>query len=365
MFIPTAVIETKLEMSLTAAQSSPQWTMAFGMTNQTGQDIAVITRNGLRFIIPRSRAKGYDVFDKSLYFSEGFEICREGDVELSKVDKPPEKGAEPSGVNLIKAYDGGHRKSDWRAMRGARQFHRLTLDALQEAGGTVYIQELDIVVTQYINVTSINHPFSREGLLDTMSQQGEESAGAMFQCFIIDNRRYLSDRYINILGRVNRVQKLYKPGHTEGFYARHPKSTSVGDGAIEYELVHLPLEIAEKEYQLFKTPEEAQTLGFSKEALENENLKMKRQTMHSQHEASEREFERNESAAERKDRLQKEKDLREMREHQLARDKLKWDMWGSNIKMAVTLITIVVAAVTTVVKIGGKYADAKIAASKK
>lgn len=365
MFIPTAVIETKLEMSLTATQSSPQWTMAFGMTNQTGQDIAVITRNGLRFIIPRSRVRGYDVFDKALYFSEGFEICRDGDVELSKVDKPPEKGSEPSGVNLMMAYDGGRRKSDWRAMRGARQFHRLSLDSLLEAGGTVYIQELDIVVTQYVSVTSINHPFSREGLLDNMSQQGEESAGAMFQCFIIDNRRYLSDRYINILGRVNRVQKLYKPGHKEGFYARHPKSTSVGDGAIEYELVHLPLEVAEKEYQLFKTPEEAQTLGFSKEALENENLKLKRQTMFNQHEASEREFERNETVAERKDRLLREKDNREMREHEIAIQKVKSDALNASFKNALIFVGSIITLVTAILTYSSRLADAKVAVSKK
>jgi hypothetical protein len=365
MFIPTAVIEPRLEVSLSIAQSSPQWTMAFGMTNQTGQDIAVITRNGLRFIIPRSRAKGYDVFDKALYFSEGFEVCREGDVELSKVDKVPEKGAEPSGINLMKAYDHGQRKTDWRAMRGARQYHRLTLDALQEAGGTVYIHELDIVVTQYINVTSIYHPFSRDGLLDTMCRQNEDSVGAMFQCFIVDNHRYLSDRYINLLGRVHRVQKLYKPGHPEGFYARHPKSTSVGDGAIEYDIIHLPVEVAEKEYQLFKTPEDAQTLGFSKEALENENLRLKRQTMLTQHEATEREFERSETTAERKDRLQKEKDTRELRDHELAIAKAKWEGMGSNIKQSVIIVGVIIGAITTVLGLAGKLAEAKAVAIKK
>lgn len=364
MFIPTAVIETKLELSLTAAQSSPQWTMAFGMTNQTGQDIAVITRNGLRFLIPRSRTKGYDVFDKALYFSEGFEVCRDGDVELSKVDKVPEKGAEPSGVHLLKAYDSGSHKTDWRAMRGARQFHRLSLDVLQESGGTVYIHELDVVVTQYVNVTSIYHPFSKEGLLDTMCQQGDDSVGIILQCYIVDNRRYLSDRFINILGRVTRIQKLYKPGHPEGFYVRHQKSTTVGDGAVEYDTVHLPLEVAEKEYQLFKTPEDAQTFGFSKEALENENLRLKRQTMFEQHDENQREFERNETAAERKERLQKEKDLRELREHELAKARAKWDAWGSNVKQVVAIVGAIIGAVTTLVVVGSKFAEAKVGSKK-
>lgn len=363
MSIPTAVIETKLEMSLTAAQSSPQWTMSFGMTNQTGQDIAVITRNGLRFIIPRSRNRGYDVFDKALYFSEGFEVCREGDVELSKIERVPEKGTTLSGVNLIKAYDNGTQKSDWRAMRGARQFHRLTLDVLNESGGTLYIHELDIVVTHYVNVTSIYHPFSKDGLLDSMSRASAESAGVMFQCFIVDNRQFLADRYINILGRVMRVPKLRRPQSPEGFYVRHPKSTSVGDGNTEYDIVQIPLEVAEKEYQLFKTPEEAQTFGFSKEALENENLRLKRQTMLNQHEANELEFERNESAAERKDRLQKEKDTREIHDHQLAMQKAKWDVWGTNLKSALTIVTVVMASVTAIVKLGGKFADAKVLAA--
>jgi hypothetical protein len=358
MFIPTAVMESKPDMNLTDAQRFPQWTMSFGIFNQSGHPIAVLTRNGLRFLIPKARVKGQAVFDKAIYFTEGFEICRDGDAELAMVENPPEKGNEPSGMKLMKTFDDGQVTS-WKPMHGARIYHRLTLAALQEAGDSVYIQELDIVVTTHLNVSNIRHPFSRDGLMEAMRRENEKDVSTVFEFFIVDNRRAIADRYMNFQGRVVRIHKRYMPTHAEGFYAKHPKPSTVGGVSVEYEIHHLTLEAAEKEYQLFKTPEEAQTFGFSKEALENETVRLKRETMLNQHDAQQRQFEREETAAERKERVQREKDIREEREHQLKLKQAELDAKYATIKQITAIAIGVIGLATTLIGVASKLADAK------
>jgi hypothetical protein len=357
MFIPTAVMESKPDMNLSDAQRSPQWTMSFGIFNQSGQSIAVLTRNGLRFLIPKARVKGPAVFDKAIYFTEGFEICKDGDAELALVENPPKDGAEPSGLKLIKAFDNAG-VANWKPVHGARIHHRLTLEALQEAGNTVYIQELDIVVTTHFNVTSIRHPFSRDGLMEGMRRHNEKDASTVFEFFIVDNRQAIADRYMNFQGRVVRIHKRYMPGHEEGFYAKHPKPSTVGGVSVEYEFHRLSLEEAEKEYQLFKTPEEAQTFGFSKEALENESLRLKREAMLNQHQESQREFERNESAAERKERIQREKDRIEQREHELKMHQIEIESRDKTIKHVVGIVTAVIGLSATILTLVAKLGKA-------
>lgn len=297
---PSVELEPVAETILGNLGIDPQMTLTLGIINNTGRELTVVSRSGLKFSLPSHR----QVSDRSVFFKEGFQLAAATQVSLNPTHTPYKE--EPSTAQRL--YDGmRERLSRAGSIAGGRPrdavtHTRLTLDALIEAGGTVYVPALDVVLSIHTNRAVILHPYSADGVQEQMRSLDVDDASFRYAMYIVDNRRTHGDRYVNLNGKVFRVPCVYRPDMADGFYAVHPTPTLVGGVATEYQVVHLPLKDAEKQYELHRTPEEAETYGFSKEALERENLTRKR-------EQAQRAEEREETKQERQERLARQKEL--------------------------------------------------------
>lgn len=320
--------------------------LTLGIINNTGRELTVVTRSGLKFTLPSHR----QLTDRSVFFKEGFAISAAAQVTLNPSNSPYSE--EPSTAQRL--YDGMRERINRTSSsvingrpRDAVTHSRLTLDALIEAGGTVYVPALDVVLSIHSNRALILHPYSMDGVLEQMRSLDVDDASFRYAMYIVDNRRTHGDRYINLNGKVFRVPAVHRPDMADGFYAVHPTPTMVGGVATEYQVVHLTLKIAEKHYELYRTPEEAETYGFSKEALERENLNRKR-------EQAQRADEREETKQERIERLAKQKEA----EDKAARDFENRQAARRDIVDIFKFISAITVAVTglcvTVVKLNNK-----------
>jgi hypothetical protein len=291
--VPTVELEPVNEQYYDQFKSGWQLQTKTEITNNTGRDVVVITRSGLRFTFSSKRAMP----DRAILFREEFDLDARGDVILNPTDMPfnAEGSTAERMVNHVRStMPLGNGPLVKR--KSARAWHRLSIDALMDAGGSAYIQELDIVVTLQTNSNAIYHPFSMDGVMTAMKALEFDSVSLRIAIYIVDNCGSRTDRYINWQGRVMRVPCKARVGYKDGVYVVHPRPSHVGGVDTEYVSYHMTLEQAEEQYGLYKSPEEAQTHGFSKEALERENLKLKR-------EAALRSYEREETAEQRKERL--------------------------------------------------------------
>lgn len=270
-----------------------------------------------------------------------------GDVDLNPTDEP----FSETKSTAERLMDSMRKELVNHPMHGrqhhSRVLHRLSLDQLMEAGGTVYVHALDVVVSIHTNRLSIHHPFSMEGTKHAMKALDFSDVSLRIAMYIVDNRRSLSDRYVNWQGRIMRVPTRQLPGTADGFYVVHPKPSKIGGVNTEYVSACMTLEEAEKEYGLYRTPEEAETYGFSKEAMERENLSMKR-------DMGQRQFEREETEAQRKDRLKAEQDEFNRRKQELE-DKMSWRRDALDFaKFFLGTVTLVAGTAATIVKLAKK-----------
>lgn len=295
---PTVELEAVAETSLENLRIDPQLTLSLGIVNNTGRDLTVVTRSGLKFVLPSHRC----VTDRSVFFREGFAVTSSAQVGLNPTHTPYSE--EPTTAQRL--YDGMRERLSRTSTihgrpRDASAHSRISLDTLIEGGGTVYVPALDVVLSVHANRAVILHPYSDEGVREQMRVIDLDDASFRYAMYIVDNRRTHGDRYVNLNGKVFRVPCVYRPEVADGFYAVHPIPTMVGGVATEYQVVQLPLKEAEKQYALHRTPEEAETFGFSKEAMERENLTRKR-------EQTQRAEEREETKQERAERLARQKE---------------------------------------------------------
>lgn len=290
--IPTVELEAINDQILSQLKIDRQLTLITDVINNSGRDLVIITRTGLRFTIPSQRS----TTDRSIFFREGFEMDGRVDVALNPSDVPfdPERSsAERLLASINKEMS---MQAPYRSKKATRIAHCLPASRLVESGGTAYIAALDVVVSFHVRSNAIYHPFSLDGTLAAMRAMEFDDVSLRIGLYIVDNRNSRTDRYINWQGRVLRVPCRALPSMADGFYVVHPRPSLVGGVDTEYVAHHMSLEEAEKQYGLYRTPEEAETYGFSKEALERENLKLKR-------EATQRSFERDETTEQRKERL--------------------------------------------------------------
>lgn len=329
---PTVELEAVADTILGNLGIDPQLTLSLGIVNNTGRDLTVVTRSGLKFVLPSHRC----VTDRSVFFREGFAITSSAQVGLNPSNAPFTE--EPTTAQRL--YDGMRERISRSSTVGGRPrdavvSSRISLDTLIEGGGTVYVPALDVVVSVHSNRAVILHPYSDEGVREQMRVIDIDDASFRYAMYIVDNHRTYGDRYVNLNGKIFRVPCVFRPEVADGFYAVHPIPTMVGGVVTEYQVVQLSLKEAEKQYALHRTPEEAETYGFSKEALERENLTRKR-------EQAQRAEEREETKQERTDRLARQKEA----EDAAARDHENRQAVRRDIVDMVKFISAITVAVT-------------------
>lgn len=140
----------------------------------------------------------------------------------------------------------------------------LSLEELQEYGGTIYYHELDSIVSLHGIDDCPPHPYSDEGrelqVIDAKSSCLSE-LGFGYSVELVDNHEKYGDRYLNIGNKVYKVAPQKDFNRRDGIYivANRPVMGRIGRHGRE--LKHYPFEGAEEKLGLFKTSEEALTFG--------------------------------------------------------------------------------------------------------
>lgn len=206
----------------------------------------------------------------------------------------------------------------------------LSYDRLREMGGVVYYHEIDTIFS-LSNVDSCPpHPFSEEGrnlqLIDTNACGNTGAFGYSIE--MIDNCGKYGERYISIAKKVYRITPTKDVTRRDGIYIVSNYPIEREWGTDEREVRHHSFENAEDELGIFRTAEEALTLGDIATARKQEILslehslnlqKVEIQNLKQTHERELHQLEREkkllEMDAEKHTRLVEE--LRQQSEHQL------------------------------------------------
>lgn len=292
----------------TRATENYQLELGLGIVNRTGHALTVVTRTGLRFtVVPESRWST----ERSVVFEQRFGCDRYTGVSIVPRD---DDGYHASRSLAQRLYDVVREKVDARTGSNIRQNHResfvkgrISYDTLMNCGGTVYVPELDILITSETHQNH-PHPFCEEYILEAMKPSVSDARnGLSITLFIVSNAKHLSPRYINFNGIVLRIPITRNPSMKDGVYGSHPRRSESSGEVNHYIQTFMDLEEGEKYYRMYRTVEDAETFGFSKEALERENQTRKR-------ESEERRYQREETAYERKESARETDDERARRE---------------------------------------------------
>ena len=137
-------------------------------------------------------------------------------------------------------------------------------DDVQRNGGSLYLVNLDVVVSTMVGGYVPHHPFSQDGVRNRLVADNEtiNTAGVVgYSLQIVDNEDIFGPRYININKEIYLVQPIKDPGRLSGVYraSTAPVSESGGVGKPRAEYFAFPE--AEACLGMFKSHEEALVMG--------------------------------------------------------------------------------------------------------
>lgn len=133
-----------------------------------------------------------------------------------------------------------------------------------QSGGSLYLVNLDVVVSTMQGGYVPHHPFSAEGIRNRLVAENEQinTAGTVgYAIQIIDNEDVFGARYININKEIFLVQPMKDPGRNSGVYrtSTAPVSQKGGVGAPRSD--YFTFGEAEEFLGLFRSYEDAWVLG--------------------------------------------------------------------------------------------------------
>lgn len=140
----------------------------------------------------------------------------------------------------------------------------LSLEDLQNYGGTVYYNELDCLISLLALDQAPPHPYSVAGrnqqLIET-SALGQDGCGFGYSIDLVDSAGRYGDRYINIGGKIYRIPAVSDPTRRDGIYVISNAPVQGALGGDKPVVKHYPFEGADSTLGLYRTAEEAEQLG--------------------------------------------------------------------------------------------------------
>jgi hypothetical protein len=165
----------------------------------------------------------------------------------------------------------------------------ITYDELRNANGTLYHNELDLVISiNDIKSTPI-HPYSTEGMRDKMmKEKAPEKTEAEFSYSIdiIDNSGKYGDRFQNIGNQIYRIKARKDNTMKDGVYRISNKPVIGANDPGEQEVVYYSMEDAEEKIPLYRTIEDARCLGDLSMAQKARVAVLESEAVNAKHEAA-------------------------------------------------------------------------------
>lgn len=273
--------------------------------NKTHVPIVIVWRSGLKTTIPAENAlNDNSAFTIEVEMSFGVDVKKDVQRVLSAVD---EKGTVE--LRKIKEAFANNVEGRWGRTRVLLDYS-ITIPEIKKLGGSIYYEELDIVISLNGLDDAPPHPYSEEGKSMQLINVGDiKDIGFSYNIDVIDNLGIFGTRYININNKVYKVTPKKDMQKRDGIYVA---SNAPVDNAIEINAKSSEYHAFDKaaELGLFRSIDEAMALGDMESARKKELLNLEHSLQVSKREYQELQNRFDIEVAE-KDRLLKEA------EHQL------------------------------------------------
>lgn len=140
----------------------------------------------------------------------------------------------------------------------------VTADELNSGGGSLYLDNLDVVVSTLRVDLAPYHPFSEQGIRDKQLEENGDANDVdtfSYSLKIVDNSGTYGRRFININGAVYRVPSSHDPKLPDGVYLVSTGPSEVDGGYTRPKSERYTFPEADEKLHLYRTIEEARTLG--------------------------------------------------------------------------------------------------------
>lgn len=236
--------------------------------NRTDRLVTVSRRDGTRFTIKRTeRATPNDEFSILVTYFGPVDVIIEC---LNLLDESREDS--PDTRKIMRAF---HRASDRRKGRTVTATVEYVINEkqLDDAGGRVYLTDLDLMLEWKGHGKAVNHPFSyaerEKKTLETMLPSYSTSTFAlMFKAVDNTGKDFYSHRYINVGGEVFQIPVERDEAYVTGIHVTTRRA--VTDRGVQDEdgldTKYYSYEDADKKFFLHRTVEDAKYGGPIEEA---------------------------------------------------------------------------------------------------
>lgn len=298
-----------------ASPINPAMDVAISYDNNLGTPVTVVMRTGMTARLNPSHRRGPSAF------SVRYRLSLAGDVNLDMFRLS--NANTPEGRLLKDALEYGDVYTQ-RRRRYADITYVVTREELLAKNGSLYLDNLDIVVSLLQDELVPHHPHSVVGIRNRLVQENDPVNRV--DCFgyslqIVDNHEAFGARYVNINNRVYKVPAVSDPERPDGVYR-------VSSPEVQGDFDHNPPvsqyykfdQLESAGLGLYASYQEALTLGDQlgtrKAELEVQSHELKQQEVQLKHERMEREseFDRRKQALE--EIRHKAEDLRKSQEIQ-------------------------------------------------
>lgn len=260
-----------------AYSQAPSFEKKVTLVNNLPVPLGIACRDGMKFDLPPNN----DINAPALVVK--VDIYVSGRVKDSILSSIAETGVENSPqLKLVKnQWDRSPGETRARVMSGdhVRIEHRISMDVLKKHGGTVYVEDLDQVVSLQGCRTIKYHPFSREARLHRVLEEtntvlgGIKSANFIYYVKLIDNLDRIGRRFFKIGEHVMTVEPEKSKDEPDGFYIVHNRPVETGAQKNEVICDYYKDEDEVPFFKLHKTWQSAENDAHADE-IRQANLKM-------------------------------------------------------------------------------------------
>ncbi len=248
----------------------PQSEIGLSFFNGLPSPVSIVTRTGVRYYIRPNKTQRTSTLVIRYGVVSSASVIVDAHGLLNDEGKSTSKEAQALDAMLMRPDVGPGR---YGLDRGTIDYHVKLLE-LQQYGGSVYLPNLDLVVSVEDPDHVPPHPFAMGAQLQGLGDVDpitRASNGLTFQIKIVDNNGRYGARYINISGEVYQVPTEPDSNYREGVYLMSSFPVAGQRSALPGARVqYYSFEEAEQALRLYRTYADALTLGNPTDAYKRE-----------------------------------------------------------------------------------------------
>lgn len=182
--------------------------------NHTDRTLAIRGRDGTIVRLAPNHAN--KKIEPGIYYTVGFT----GSEFVSIDDSRHDRVRNITSSKILQLIDGhGKRRME---IESCRHWYHLTVDELVSKGGSLYLEEIDKILSILDDAKVPDHPFTYTSVDDhireAMQEYGESTTGLII--YTVDNNDSFGRRYVNLNGNILVVNPRKDPSRQDGVYVK-------------------------------------------------------------------------------------------------------------------------------------------------